>query len=317
MSTAVKPNTNAATTKLAGALAKQEEPTSLQMLIQKATKELGRALPAHLSPERMTRIALTTIRLNPELSRCTPESFMGSLFVLAQLGLEPVNGMSYILPFNNNRKVGNEWKSFKEAQVIIGYKGYISLFYRHDSSLSLDVQTVYDNDEFDFEHGTKAFLRHKPAKKNRGAEAGFYAIAKLKGGVPLFHYMSKEEALEHGKEHSKTYDSKKGEFHKSSPWLTDFSSMGKKTVILQLCKILPISFELQRALSVDETSRDFRDGIDSALDMPITTTWKNTEEATSPPESEATAPQNAQTPVQTEKEQPKPEPGSFDDFPGK
>jgi hypothetical protein len=42
-------------------LAKAPAVTSLQALIEKSTKELGRALPSHLSPERLVRIALTCI----------------------------------------------------------------------------------------------------------------------------------------------------------------------------------------------------------------------------------------------------------------
>jgi recombination protein RecT len=269
-----------AVSSLKNVLAKQEEKPqqSLQSLIQSASKELGRALPSHLSPDRLVRIALTSIRLNPELSKCTPESFLGSLFVLAQLGLEPVAGRCYLLPFNNRRKVGNEWKTIKEVQAIIGYKGYVDLFYRHDSALSIDVQTVREHDDFSYAYGTEPYLKHKPAIKNRGEVIGFYAVGRLKGGASLFRFMSAEEALEHGKAHSKTYDEKSGRFYDSSPWVKEFEAMAKKTCIIQLAKLLPLSVELQRALTVDETSRDFREGIDSALDLPVSTTWAHTPE---------------------------------------
>lgn len=280
------------------ALAKQDEkpPQPIQTLIQNASKELGRALPAHLSADRLVRIALTSIRLTPDLSKCTSESFLGSLFVLAQLGLEPVAGRAYLIPFNNRRKVGNEWKSFKEVQAIIGYKGYIDLFYRHESSLSIDVQTVHENDVFDYQHGTDAYLKHKPAMKNRGEVTAFYAIAKLKGGGHLFSVMSADDAREHGKSHSKTYDKQNEKFYDGTPWAKEFESMAKKTVIIQLAKLLPLSIELQRAIGVDETSRDYREGIDSALDMPITTEWSEVPEGAEAPKEEAPKPTKPETP---------------------
>ena len=252
---------------------------TLKELIKKSTAELGKALPSHMSPERVVRIALTCINQNPELMKCTPASFMGSLFVLAQIGLEPIAGRAYLLPFNNKRKVGNDWTTVKEVQALIGYKGYAELFYRHGSALMIDMQTVYKNDEFSYAYGTKAYLDHRPKHDDRGEAVGYYAIATLKGGVHVFRYMSKAECTEHGKQHSKTYNEKEG-FSKYSPWHTDPDSMCMKTVLLQLSKLLPLSFELQRAISVDETSRDYRDGMKDVISAPSNTSWnENVQEA--------------------------------------
>lgn len=252
-------------------------PKTIQSLIQSAAKELGKALPAHLSADRLVRIALTSIRLNPGLAACTPESFLGSLFVLAQLGLEPVAGRAYLLPFKNNRKVNGEWKAFLEVQALIGYKGYVDLFYRHDKAVLLCWGVVREKDEFDYEKGTAAFLKHKEAKGDRGPVQGYWVMAELKGGGKAFEYMSLDECLAHGRQHSKTFDKKAndgaGEFYKSSPWVLEQDSMCLKTVLIQLAKILPLSIELQRALTVDETSRDYRAGLDDALDSPVTTHW--------------------------------------------
>jgi len=229
--------------------------TSLKDLIQQSTHELGRALPSHLSPERMVRIALTQIRLVPKLAQCTPESFLGALFVLAQVGLEPVAGRSYLIPFGN------------EVQAVIGYRGLVDLFYRHEAALSIEMREVKENDDFNYEYGTTSFIKHKPAMTNRGETIGYYSVAHIKGGGVVFKFMSKDEITKHAKQHSKAYLSN------SSPWKSDFDAMGKKTVLIQLSKMLPLSVELQKAISVDETSRDYRKGIDSALDLPDKTKW--------------------------------------------
>lgn len=264
-----------------------QKPKTLQDMIQESSKELGRALPAHLNPERLVRIALTNIRMTPALANCTPASFLGSLFVLAQLGLEPIAGRAYLLPFKNRRKnKEGKWESVAEVQAIVGYKGLVDLFYRHDKAVLLAWGVVHENDDFDYEYGTSSFLKHKPAKKSRGAVVGYWVSAELKNGGKAFQYMSAEEAIAHGEKHSKTFVSEKwneeqrkmvplekGYFLDGSPWVDDRDAMCLKTVLIQLAKLLPLSVELQKALSIDETSRDFRKGIEDATELPVTTNW--------------------------------------------
>lgn len=255
------------------AVANAPKVTPIQDLINQSVKELARALPDHLKAERLARIALTCVRVTPDLTLCTPQSFMGALFTSAQLGVEPVAGRAYILPFNNSRKINGEWKTVKEAQFVMGYKGLVDLFYRHDKAVEMAWGIVQEGDFFEYEKGTNAFLKHRPAKGKRGKPTDVWVMANLKGGGKPFEVMSWDECMEHGKQHSKTYDKKAGEFYKNSPWATSPDSMCLKTVLIQLAKILPLSVELQRAIQADETSRDFRAGVDDALDLPTTTGW--------------------------------------------
>jgi recombination protein RecT len=254
-------------------LAKTDKPKDLRTLINESAKELSRALPAHMKPERLVRIALTCVRTNPDLALCTPESFLGALFVAAQIGVEPVAGQAYILPFNNKRKVGNEWRTIKEAQFILGYKGLGSLFYRHEKAVQLSWGIVHRGDDFSYEYGTNSSLKHIPAKGDRGPVEGYYVVAQLAGGGKPFMYMTREECLAHGRKHSKTYDRKTNTFYSSSPWATNEDAMCLKTVLIQLGKLLPLSVEIQSAIAADETSREYRKGIDSALDLTPTTDW--------------------------------------------
>lgn len=257
------------------ALTKQPEAISIQTLVEQSAKELGRALPEHMRPERLVRIALTCIRLNPELALCTPQSFLGALFTAAQIGIEPVAGQGYLLPFSNKRKIDGEWKTKKEAQFVIGYQGLTTLFYRHEKAVMLTWGVVKEKDEFSYEKGTHAYLKHKPAAKDRGVTIGFWVLAEIQGGGKPFEYMSVEECMEHGKKHSKTYSKTDCIFYKNSPWATSPDSMCLKTVLKQLTKVLPLSVEVRRAIAADESSRDFRAGIEDALDLPPTTTWED------------------------------------------
>lgn len=258
----------------------QKKTMGLTDLIEKSAKELGRALPEHMRPQRLVRIALTCVRTTPKLAQCTPESFLGSLFMSAQVGVEPVAGRAYILPFNNSRKdpKTGQWYKVLEAQYMLGYKGVVELFYRHAKSIQISAGVVYENEltpeHFEYEEGTNAFLRHRPLLTNKGKPVAVYVVTKLTGGGAPFKVMSIEDCIAHGQEHSKTYDKKTGKFLDDSPWATDIESMSKKTCIIQLAKTLPLSTELQQALAADETSREYRSGISqNMLEEPDNTNW--------------------------------------------
>lgn len=256
------------------AMAEAPKAVSVQDLINKSVKELGRALPEHMNPERLARIALTCIRLNPKLGQCTPESFMGALFTAAQIGIEPVAGRAYILPFKNNRKKPDgTWHSIMEAQFLLGYKGLAELFYRHEKAVDLAWGIVHEGDDFSYELGSNATLRHKPALTGRGKPIAYWVMATLKSGGKPFAVMSREDCRAHGLKHSKSVNREKTEFLDGSPWITNFDVMALKTVLVQLAKLLPLSVEVQRAIAADESSRDFRAGVEDALDLPDTTDW--------------------------------------------
>ena len=240
----------------------------IETLIQKSVNELGKALPKCMSAERLVRIALTSIRLNPKLPSCTGESFLGALFQSAQLGLEPnIEGQAYLIPYSNSKKENGKWVKKDEVQFQIGYKGYIELFYRHGAAISIDMHTVYQNDVFDYEYGTDQYLKHKPSLSERGEPIAYYAIATLANGGRVFKVMTHKECMEHGKTHSKCYITKKWDedkkqyinvsphFDENSPWAKEPKAMCKKTVLIQLAKLLPKSVELQKALAMDNTTK--------------------------------------------------------------
>ena len=273
------------------------EAESLVAIVRQAAQEVK------LNPANLVRVAATAIRLNPKLAQCTPASFIGSLIVLEQVGLQPVAGRAYLIPFLNNRKViiNNkvQWQKVWEVQALIGYKGYSDLFYRHESALTMEAHEVHQKDKFEYEYGTQSFLRHKAALGDRGPVTQYYCIAKMKAGGVLFLVMSADECIAHGKKHSKVYDKKAGDFMHGTPWRDDVDSMCKKTVLLQLTKNLPLSIETQKALSVDETSREYRPGVRDALDLPDTTRWEEPIEVEHTEISPEKKPELAK-PVQTE-----------------
>ena len=111
--------------------------------------QLEMAIPKHMDADRLIRIAVTVIRVNPKLLECTQESLLACLMGCAQLGLEPEPflGQVYFVPFYDKKK------GAYEAQLIPGYRGLITLARRSGEIKSLSAQVVYENDFFELEYG--------------------------------------------------------------------------------------------------------------------------------------------------------------------
>ena len=208
-------------------------------MIKAMEPEIKKALPSVITPERFTRIALSATSNNPELTQCTPISFISALLNAAQLGLEPNTplGQAYLIPYKNKGKL--------ECQFQIGYKGLIDLAYRNGDMQTIQAHTVYSNDEFDFSYGLNGTLVHKPAKENRGEPVYFYGFFKTTNGGYSYNVMSKENMDEYAKNYSKAFGSS------FSPWKTNYKSMAKKTVLKQALKYAPIKTDLARCLTTD------------------------------------------------------------------
>ena len=214
---------------------------TVQDLIKQMGPEIKKALPATITPERFTRIVLSALSTTPQLAACTPKSFLGAMMTAAQLGME-VNtplGQCYLIPYKNH--------GVDEVQFQLGYKGLIDLAYRSGEVQTIQAQTVYEGDEFEFEYGLEPKLKHKPARENRGAPIYYYAIFRTKSGGYSFEVMSIADVIAHRDKFSKA--ASRG----FSPWATNFDEMAKKTVLKRVLKYAPMSTDFHRAASTDET----------------------------------------------------------------
>lgn len=236
-------------------------PQTLAQLLNdpKVKQQIALALPKHMTPDRLARVALTEIRKNPKLAQCDQHSFMAAIMQCAQLGLEPGNalGHAYILPFDKRKKVNGRWEVVgTDATLIIGYRGMLDLARRSGQILSIEARAVYDSDTFHVAFGLNPDLKHEPNwdVADRGELRFVYAVAKLKDGGTQFEVMSRPQ-VEAVRDESQGWQSarryaKDGAVN--SPWASHFEEMAKKTVLRRLFKYLPISIELATAIYDDE-----------------------------------------------------------------
>lgn len=221
--------------------------------MEKMKSQIAEALPKHMSIDRLSRIALTTIRTNPKLLECTVPSLMGAVMQSAMLGLEPgLLGQCYFVPFKNNKK------NITEVQFIIGYKGMIDLARRSGHIQSIVAHVVYENDFLELTYGLEESLKHIPwyvradeKQSKSGAIKGAYMVAKFKDGGYQVHFMPYEDILKH-RDRSNGYQNAVKYGRKDNPWFTDEPEMCMKTVIRSGWKWLPISVEEASAINRDE-----------------------------------------------------------------
>lgn len=199
--------------------------------------EIAQMLPEGMAADRFRRVVVQALVRNPDLWTCTPISVVSAIVESAQIGLEPtgVLGRAWMLPYG------------KEAKLIVGFRGYAELAWRADRIL-VKTGAVRQGDEFVYERGTNAFLRHVPATDDADREANdanitdFWALYQLPDGRTEFEVMSRK-AVERIRDKAK---------YRNPVWADHFGEMGRKTVLRRLLKTAPLSPEVQRVLAKDE-----------------------------------------------------------------
>ncbi|MFZ4440570.1 MAG: recombinase RecT [Syntrophales bacterium] len=229
------------------ALTPQAKAQSIRALFNdnRVKGEIMKALPKHMTADKLIRVAMTSIQRNPKLMDCTQQSLLGCIMTSAALGLEPdpFLGQAYFVPYWNTKK------NCYEAQFMPGYRGYIALARRTGELQSVSSQVVYERDFFTLQYGLTEKLDHIPADGDRGDIKGAYVIFRYKDGAYSFDYMTYADIKAIAKR-SKTYDEKKNEW--TGPWATDEGEMCKKTVVKRHAKLTPMSVEFSKASALED-----------------------------------------------------------------
>lgn len=205
----------------------------VRALITRCEKQMAAALPKHMTPERMARVAFSACQRQPKLLDCTPQSLALSIINAAELGIEPnLIGEAYLVPYGNT------------CTLIPGYKGLMKLARNSGLVTGFQVGVVREGDDFDYERGSNKFLKHKEKPDNDEAPITHFWCGATVDGVFEFEVMTAAQVQK---------IRKKSKAGNSGPWVDHPEEMGKKTVIRRFCKLLPAdSDKLHRAVALDE-----------------------------------------------------------------
>ncbi len=198
-------------------------------------EKVAMALPKHMTPERLIRVACNALLRAPKLRDCSQASFMKAMLDLSSFGLEPDGRRAHLIPYGS------------EVQLIIDYKGLAELVRRSGDVSYIHADVVGKNDVFDYQFGTGAKLVHKPKLNDRGDIFCAYSFVRLKDGSEDFDVMDLND-INLIKERSSAFQRWKKDHSKTSPWITDENEMRKKTVFRRHSKWLPLSPEIQDAI---------------------------------------------------------------------
>jgi recombination protein RecT len=255
----------------------KQAPASFPVMLNQFKNEIAKALPRHLSAERMARIALTAFRRSPALGNCAPSSVFAAVIQASQLGLEPDTlGRAYLIPYGN------------ECQFVPGWKGLVDLVNRAGNA-SVWSGVVYAGETLDYQRGDSPHLKvtgfpNDPTPENI---THFWAVGRVKGSeFPVIECWSAEQVRRHRDRYNKV-----GKRHYS---FENWEMYARKVVLLQVLKYMPASPELAKAMTLNDQAEigEQHLTIDDAIEGDFTRAVD-----TNPQAKEKNAPEAPETPA--------------------
>lgn len=186
--------------------------------------QLKAALPADVSVDKFVRVALTTLREQPELLEADQRSLFAAIVRCAQDGLYPDRHEAALVQFKDKKR----GKVAVYLPMIGGYRKIAAEY-----GWSIRTVTVRAGDEFEYEEGLDPILRHRPAplSDDRGELVGAYAIGTHRDGRKMQEVMGRQEIEKiRGTSRAAEY----------GPWVDWPERMWEKTVGRRLFKKLAL-----------------------------------------------------------------------------
>jgi recombination protein RecT len=185
---------------------------------------------------RFIRIVTNELQRNAALAECTAPSLFAAVLRSAELNLEPGPlGLAWFIPRRSNGVNQVTWQ--------LGYKGIVELAAR--AGITIQTGVVHEGEHFVENLGTNASIEHRPHPNPEGKAIAYYAVATLPDGRKLHRVLSLKE-IEERRKVGKT------KLEAGKPWHDWPDMMARKTCILAMKGMLPLSAEMKVALQADE-----------------------------------------------------------------
>ncbi len=197
----------------------------IQVLMTEMIPHIARAVPRHVTSDRMARVIESALQQNTKLAGLS--KVRQCIVQAAQLGLEPgILDHCYLIPRGG------------ECTLMLGYEGMVELMYRSGLVQAITTGVAYEGEEFEVTGGTEPSIVHKPNRKVKKGEddvVAAYAVAHLRNGSKTFSVLERGEI-----------DHRRGRGGANSKaWRLDYAAMAKKSAIRELWKWVPKTAEVQ------------------------------------------------------------------------
>lgn len=236
-------------------------------LIMKNEKAFEAVLPENFNVKKFIATFCLEVQKNPKLANCTNLIEVARDVASFGLVIGGLANQAYLIPFDKKKKVGTQWISETTAQLIIGYRGYITKLEEAGYTVEVEIVTNEEIDKGCFQEirGSETKIVHSPIRKgirDRENIALAYCIIKGNNTAPVISVLSKEEMEEMAKT-DKWVDGDNGKKVKerglSNVWLnqdrtTDFGQQCIKTVIRNCVK--KVNLRIANEMSAYEGQRD-------------------------------------------------------------
>lgn len=209
--------------------------------LDKFKPQLALALPKHMSPDRMARLALTAFSSSSNLQACTGKSIAASLMTAGQLGLEPgVNGAGFLVPYKQT------------CTFVPGWKGLADLVSRSGRG-TVFTGVIFKDQKYTFTDGARRDLViHNETDLDAEEDITHaYAIGWVKDAtMPIIELWRVSKIRKHRDRYNKV-----GAKHYS---FRDWEMYARKVPLLQVLKYMPCSIEVQNAIAVSNSAESGR-----------------------------------------------------------
>jgi len=207
--------------------------TEILLTVGKYADQLNALAPRGSDAAQYVASLRLYLATNPKVLECSPASIAKGLLQVAQTGL--TLGVSCdLLPFKNRCQFSPRYNGIVELALGSGAR-------------SLNADVAREGDLFDWEKGTRFFLRHKHTAPTGALITHAYAIAELKPGSFVFEVVPRDEIESIRSTYSQQWKSGPLE---AIPWYA------KKTAVRKLAPYLPKNARFAAALLfADEAER--------------------------------------------------------------
>ncbi len=202
----------------------------VQGTLEKMADKFTEALPRQMEVNKFISVAKLTLNKNPKLVQADRNSLMQTFMKAAQDGLYLDGREAAAVLYGN------------QVNYLPMVEGVIKLMHNSGLIKTISAEVVYENDCFEYELGSKPFVKHIPLLVgDRGNRICVYCYVQTANDGEFVEILNMQE-VEQCKQVAKT----------QAVWNKWFDQMAKKTAIHRIAKRLPKNDAINSVVRIED-----------------------------------------------------------------